>query len=148
MGGPGIRCRNRPISESMNPSNAYIPAALVPLLIAVPMTVLLCAPVPAHAQEQVRPSVAEPTEAEIETAYAARIADINDRSRKSLGAADAAPMELTLEGLKKLECRVLERVGTHYDCRVEARTRQAQRRPRTDVVDLWLSYEDDGWVAR
>jgi hypothetical protein len=28
------------------------------------------------------------------------------------------------------------------------RMKQAQRRPKTDVVQLWLSYEDDRWVAR
>jgi len=94
------------------------------------------------------PAVEEPTEAQIETAYAARIADINERSRAVLGDADADAMHLTLEALNKLRCRGLDRVGVHFDCRVELRLRQADRRPKTDLVDLWLSFEDSRWVAR
>ncbi|MGB5835104.1 MAG: hypothetical protein WBG92_24395 [Thiohalocapsa sp.] len=111
--------------------------------------VLVCASAPALAQKETPPGlVGEPTETEIETAYAARLSGINTRSREILGDPDAALMTLTLEDLKKLSCRGLDRVGVHYDCRVEMRMRQAERRPGTRVLDLWLSHENGVWVAR
>jgi hypothetical protein len=90
----------------------------------------------------------EPSEAEIATAYDERIAHINARSREVLGDEQAEAMLLTLEALKKLRCDGLDRVGVHFDCRVEMRVRQADRRPKTTVVDLWLSYENGNWIAR
>lgn len=91
-------------------------------------------------------TVGEPTQAEIATAYAARIADINERARKLLGDDDAAVMLLTFEDAKKLGCRGMDRIGIHFDCRVQLRLRQGERRAKTDVVDLWLSHEDGAWV--
>jgi len=106
-------------------------------------------PLSALAQQPEAPSVVEePTEAQIFDAYGARVASINARSRDLLGDADAGLMELTVEDLKKLNCKEIERVGVHFDCRVELRMKQARRRPKTDVVQLWLSYEDGAWIAR
>jgi len=104
---------------------------------------------PAFAQQaDASPVVEEPTEAQIFDAYGARIASINARSRELLGDVDASVMELTVEDAQKLGCRQVDRVGVHFDCRVELRMKQAQRRPKTDVVQLWLSYEDGVWIAR
>jgi hypothetical protein len=108
---------------------------------------LLHVPVLAQ-QAEAPPVVEEPTEAQIVDAYRTHIASINARSRELLGDIDGGLMELTVEDLKKLNCRAIDRVGVHFDCRVELRMKQAQRRPKTDVVQLWLSYEDDRWVAR
>jgi hypothetical protein len=117
--------------------------------VAASLLMLALLHLPAFAQEaEAPPSVEEPTEAQIFDAYEARIAGINARSRKLLGDADAGLMELTVEDLKKLGCRSIDRIGVHFDCRVELRMKQAQRRPKTEVVQLWLSYEDGAWIAR
>lgn len=92
--------------------------------------------------------VEEPTEAQIRDAYAAALEDINARSVAQLGAADASKLSVNLEDLTKLGCRGLGRPGVHYDCRVERRVRRGEGAAVTDVVQLWLAYEDDHWVAR
>lgn len=119
-----------------------VAAAAAPLLLALLQ-------VPAFAQRaEAPPAAEEPTEAQIRGAYEARIARVNARSRELLGDTDAVLMELKVEDLKKLNCREIERAGVQFDCRVELRLRQAKRRPKTDIVQLWISYEDDGWIAR
>ncbi len=136
----------------MNCSRPSKPAAgiRVPARLLTPILLwgLLSAPVMAQEQVATPPAIEEPSAAEIETAYGALISGINQRSQEILGDKNAALMDLTLENLHKLKCRGLDRVGIHYDCRVELRMRQAERRPKTEVVNLWLSYEDGGWVAR
>lgn len=92
--------------------------------------------------------VEEPTEAQIRDAYAAALEDINARSVAQLGAADASKLSVELEDLTKLGCRGLSRPGVQYDCRVERRIRRGEGAAVTDVVQLWLAYEDDHWVAR
>jgi hypothetical protein len=92
--------------------------------------------------------VEEPTEAQIRDAYAAALEDINARSVAQLGDADASKLSVELEDLTKLGCRGLGRPGVHYDCRVERRVRRGEGAAVTDVVQLWLAYEDDHWVAR
>jgi hypothetical protein len=92
--------------------------------------------------------VEEPTEEQIRSAYASALEDVNARSVAQLGAADAALLAVVLEDLTKLGCRGLGRPGEHYDCRVERRTRRGERGAVTDVVQLWLSYEDGRWVVR
>jgi len=135
----------------MNRKHSPKPAAgalnLARLVIMILLWALFSAPILAQQQAEA-PPIEEPTEAEIEAAYGTTIAGINQRSREILNAEEAALMELTLEDLQKLKCRGLDRGGIQYDCRVELRMRQAQRRPKTKVVNLWLSYENDAWVAR
>jgi hypothetical protein len=92
--------------------------------------------------------VEQPTEAQIRDAYAAALDDINARSVARLGAADASTLSVVLEDITKLGCRGLGRPGVHYDCRVERRIRRGEHAPATDVVQLWLAYEDGRWVAR
>jgi hypothetical protein len=123
---------------------------ITPAIAAVLLGITLsCSSVPVYAQgSDESEAVNEPGEQEIEDAYAAHIADINRRSSVVFENEDAASMQLTLENLTKLGCQEIEREGVHYDCRVERRMRQADHRPKTDVVQLWLSYEDARWVAR
>jgi hypothetical protein len=107
----------------------------------------------AWAQQDASPTraaaaVEEPTEEQIRSAYASALEDVNARSVAQLGAADAALLAVVLEDLTKLGCRGLGRPGEHYDCRVERRTRRGERGAVTDVVQLWLSYEDGRWVVR
>jgi len=90
----------------------------------------------------------EPTEEQIRTAYAATLEDINTRSAAQLGEADAAPLTVVLETLTKLGCRSLGGQGVQYDCRVERHIRRGDRKPTTDVVQLWLAHEDGRWIAR
>jgi hypothetical protein len=135
----------------MNRSHPSKPATGLRIAARLVMLIALWGSVsaPILAQQQAEaPPIEEPTEAEIEAAYATMLADINRRSREIFDAAEAALLELTLEDLKKLKCHGLDRVGIQYDCRVELRMRQAQRRPKTALVNLWLTYEDNGWVAR
>lgn len=137
--------------QNMNRSHPSKPAAglriSARLVTIIALWGLFSAPLLAQQQAEA-PPIEEPTEAEIEAAYGTMIAGINQRSREILDAEEAPLMELTLEDLKKLKCRGLDRTGIQYDCRVELRMRQAQRRAKTEVVNLWLSYENDGWVAR
>ena len=92
--------------------------------------------------------VEEPTEEQIRAAYAAALEDVNERSVAQLGAQDATALTVVLEGLVKLGCRGIGQPGVHFDCRVERRIRRGERTPATDVVQLWMSYEGDRWVAR
>ncbi len=104
---------------------------------------------PAFAQQaDAPPVVEEPTEAQIFDAYEARIAEhqraltgASRRRRRRLDGADSGRPE-------KAWLQEIDRVGVHFDCRVELRMKQAQRRPKTEVVQLWLSYEDGAWIAR
>jgi hypothetical protein len=93
-------------------------------------------------------AVDEPSEAQIHAAYAAALADLNARTIANLGVGGAPALTIELEELNKLGCRGLDRPGVHFDCRVERRIRRGERRPTTDVVELWLSYQDARWVAR
>lgn len=123
---------------------------LNPVIAAVLLgSVLTWSSGPAPAQDGDASEVAgEPSEQELKDAYAGHIASINQRALALFGEEDAGVMRLTLEDLTKLRCEEMERDGVHYDCRVERRLRQAERRPKTDVVQLWLSYEDARWIAR
>lgn len=115
-------------------------------------TAVLCAPGAWAQRDDARPEpaapVEEPTEEQIRAAYAGALEDINARSVAHLGAEDAAAFAMALEDLTKLGCRGLGRPGAHFDCRVERRIRRGEHTPVTDVVQLWLTYEDDRWVAR
>jgi hypothetical protein len=90
----------------------------------------------------------EPTEADIRVAYSAAIERINDGTRERYGDDDAAALLLTLEDINMLGCRGMSRTGVHFDCRVERRMRRADLKPTTDVVQLWVSYEEGSWVVR
>lgn len=92
--------------------------------------------------------IEEPTEEQIRTAYAASLAALNGRSVAIMGAEDAQALTLVLDELKKLGCRGLDRPGAHFDCRVERRLQHGKRKAKTDVVQLWLAYEEGQWVAR
>lgn len=116
---------------------------------------LLCAALCAGqtwAQDAVPAEVAVPvdgpSEEAIRDAYAANLADLNERSVNVMGAEDAARFSLTLDGLTKLGCRGMSTAGVNFDCRVERRLSRGNQRPETDVVQLWLSYENDAWIVR
>ncbi len=90
----------------------------------------------------------EPSEEQIRIAYVAALEDINARSVTHLGAADSASLSIVLEDVSKLGCRRLGGATVQYDCRVQRRIRRGGGRSTTDVVQLWLSYEDEHWIAR
>lgn len=92
--------------------------------------------------------VEEPTEEQIRTAYAQTLEAVNAGTVSHLGAGDAGPLTIELQDIVKLGCRGLNRPGAQFECRVERRTRRGDERPTTDVVELWLSWEDGRWVAR
>ena len=90
----------------------------------------------------------EPSRDDLRGAYTARIDEVNQGAGQVLSDDEAAALRLQLEDLQKLLCQRIERVGDHYDCRVEVRIRIADQRPETRVVNLWLEHGPQGWVAR
>jgi hypothetical protein len=129
------------------------PFALAALLIgvaAMPIRAQDAAPDtgPDAAAQGAAAVVEEPTEEQIRTAYAQTLETVNAGTVSHLGAADAAALTIELEDIVKLGCRGLNRPGAQFECRVERRTRRGDERPTTDVVELWLSWEDGRWVAR
>lgn len=112
-------------------------------------------PVTAQSQKQAKAAAdaaaataLEPTRDDLLRAYGARITEVNDGAGAVLAADETAQVRLTLEDAQKLTCERIQQDGLHYDCRVEARLRIADQRPRTSVVHLWMEKTDTGWVSR
>ena len=130
------------------PHRALVPWIILPLALLAAASTRAQEPPAATAASTPAAVVEEPGEEQIHSAYAAALADVNARSVAQLGAADAAPLSIVLEGVNKLSCRQLGDDGLQYDCRVERRISRGGGRSTTDVVQLWLSYEDGQWIAR
>jgi len=120
----------------------FLPAALAAVFLAA------AANAAAEDQETDAAAVAEPTREEMRDAYRQRVAALNSEAVELLGEEDAQAMQLTMEDLQKLSCRPLERPGIEFDCRVELRTRIAEREPTTRLVNLWVIREGSGWIVR
>lgn len=114
---------------------------------AAALAAVLLAAANAVAEDQ-ETAVVEPTREEMRDAYRQRVTALNSEAVELLGEEDAGAMRLTMEDLQKLGCRPLERPGIEFDCRVELRTRIAEREPTTRLVNLWVIREGSGWIVR
>lgn len=137
------------IPGTPSPAPATLLRLALPLLVAIAS--LSVGPVLGQPGSATAPSPSaglEPSRDDLRAAYAARIDEVNQGAGEVLSDDEAAALRLNLEDLQKLICRRIERIGDHYDCRVEVRIRIADQRPETRVVNLWLEHGAQGWVAR
>lgn len=108
----------------------------------------VAAQTPKAADAAVAAEALEPAREDLLRAYGERITAVNAGAAEVFPPDEAAQVQLHLEAIQKLACQRIEREGLNFDCRVEARLRIADQRPKTSVVNLWLEKADNVWIVR